>query len=253
MLLFLGGEDLKKKKRKIRTDRVMIILLCIFMFSMGLVTLLKSDLFNLSEIEIVGNSILKKDEVINEEKLITKKNIFSYNLKDIKKEIQSNPYVDDVKVKRKLPNKIIITVKEKEVIALLSNGQDFCYIDNSGSLIEKIDNLDENNDKIVFNVKYTISSGSVKFENDKVKKSVLNLIALIKEEHLEYEISEVEYIGSNVNIIANIGAKFLIINDDNLDYNISRASKILVDLQSKNIKSGVVDLTYSNYAVYKPS
>ncbi len=119
MLLFLGGEDLKKKKRKLRTDRVMIILLCIFMFSMGLVTLLKSDLFNLSEIEIVGNSILKKDEVINEEKLITKKNIFSYNLKDIKKEIQSNPYVDDVKVKRKLPNKIIITVKEKEVIAFL--------------------------------------------------------------------------------------------------------------------------------------
>ncbi len=82
---------------------------------------------------------------------------------------------------------------------------------------------------------------------------MLNLIALIKEEHLEYEISEVEYIGSNVNIIANIGAKFLIINDENLDYNISRASKILVDLQSKNIKSGVVDLTYSNYAVYKPS
>ncbi|WP_164488940.1 cell division protein FtsQ/DivIB [Romboutsia sp. Marseille-P6047] len=244
---------MKKQKRKIRTDRVMIILLCVFMFSIGLVTLLKSDLFNLTKVEIVGNSVLKKDEVINEEKLITKKNIFSYKLKDIKKEIQSNPYVDDVEVKRKLPNKIVITIKEKEVIALLSNGTDFCYIDNSGNLIEKIDNLDENNDKIVFNVKYTLNNGTVKFENDKVKKSVLNLIALLKEEHLENEISEIEYTGSNVNIIVNIGPKFLIINDDNLDYNISRTSKILVDLQSKNIKSGIVDLTYSNYAVYKPS
>ncbi|SCH15521.1 cell division protein FtsQ/DivIB [Romboutsia sp. 1001713B170207_170306_H8] len=244
---------MKKQKRKIRTDRVMIILLCVFMFSIGLVTLLKSDLFNLTKVEIVGNSVLKKDEVINEEKLITKKNIFSYKLKDIKKEIQSNPYVDDVEVKRKLPNKIVITIKEKEVIALLSNGTDFCYIDNSGNLIEKIDNLYENNDKIVFNVKYTLNNGTVKFENDKVKKSVLNLIALLKEEHLENEISEIEYTGSNVNIIANIGPKFLIINDDNLDYNISRTSKILVDLQSKNIKSGIVDLTYSNYAVYKPS
>lgn len=242
-----------KKRKKIRTDRIIIILVCVFMTSIGLVAVLKSEIFKLTEFEIIGNSILRESEIINSEELITNKNIFSYKLKEIKKYVISNPYIEDAEIKRKLPNKITISIKEKDVIAVLSNEEDLCYIDNNGNLIEKISKLDENNDKIVFKVNYTLEDNIINFKNNEEKKSVLNLLTLLKKEHLQHEIAQIEYDNSNINIKTKIGAEFFIIDDDNLNYNISRTSKILLDLQSKNIKSGVVDLTYSNYAVYKPS
>lgn len=251
----MGGECLKRRKKKKKTDRVIIVLVFVLMISLGSIAFLKSSIFNLGKIEIIGNKDLKENEVVDLESLMTNKNIFTYNLKGIKNEILENPYVEDAQVKIKLPNKIIITVDEVEVVALLSNGKDYCYIDDKGNLIKKIDNIEENSDKIVFSTEYSIENGQViNFKSEENKKSILNLISALKGEHLEKEIVKVEYTNdSKLNLESKIGAKFLLINDDNLNYNIARTSKILLDLKNKNIKDGVVDLTYSNYAVYKPS
>ena len=258
---------MKRRKKKKKTDRVIIVLVFVLMISLGSIAFLKSSIFNLGKIEIIGNKNLKENEVVDLESLMTNKNIFTYNLKGIKNEILENPYVEDAQVKiklppypqdriaSKLPNKIIITVDEVEVVALLSNGKDYCYIDDKGNLIKKIDNIEENSDKIVFSTENSIENGQViNFKSEENKKSILNLISALKGEHLEKEIVKVEYTNdSKLNLESKIGAKFLLINDDNLNYNIARTSKILLDLKNKNIKDGVVDLTYSNYAVYKPS
>ncbi|MBC5995954.1 FtsQ-type POTRA domain-containing protein [Romboutsia ilealis] len=246
---------MKGRKKKKRTDRVIIALVFVFMLSLGTIAFLKSNIFNLSKVEIIGNKNLKENEVVDLESLMTNKNIFTYNLKKIKTKIVENPYVEDAQVKIKLPNKIIIDVDEVDVVALLSNGKDYCYIDNEGNLIKKIDNIEENSDKIIFSTEYSIENGQViNFKSEKDKKAILNLISTLRKEHLEKEIVRVEYTNdSKFNIESKIGAKFLLINDDDLNYNIARASKILLDLQNKNINSGVVDLTYNNYAVYKPS
>lgn len=254
-MIVFGGGNLKKRKRKKGVDKIIITLVFGLMMSLGGVCLLKSDIFNLSKVEIVGNTNLKENQIVDLEKIIINKNIFTYNFKVLKKNILTNPYIEDAQVKMKLPNKIIISIKEVEVIALLSNGQDYCYIDKKGNLIEKINDLDKNSDKIVLDTKYTLGEdNTINFKSDKEKKSILNLLSVLNKEHLKNEIEKIEYTDElKINILTKNGAKFLIIDDENLNYNISRASKILVDLNSKNIKSGVVDLTYGNYAVYKPS
>ena len=154
----MGGECLKRRKKKKKTDRVIIVLVFVLMISLGSIAFLKSSIFNLGKIEIIGNKNLKENEVVDLESLMTNKNIFTYNLKGIKNEILENPYVEDAQVKIKLPNKIIITVDEVEVVALLSNGKDYCYIDDKGNLIKKIDNIEENSDKIVFSTEYSIEN-----------------------------------------------------------------------------------------------
>lgn len=243
---------MKGRKRKKKTDKVIIFLIFILMISIGTIAFFRSNIFNLSEVEIIGNKNLKKDEVVN---LEMSKNIFTYKLNDIKNEIITNPYIEDAKVKRKLPNKILITIDEVKIAALLSNGRDYCYIDDNGDLIKKVANIEENSDKIVFITKYDLENGkTINFKSEKNKNCILKLISLLKEEHLEKEITKIEYTtDSKINVLTKVGSEFLLLNDDNLNYNIARASKILLDLQNKNIKSGIVDLTYSNYAVYKPS
>ena len=224
------------------------------MISLGVISLVKSSIFNLTKVEIIGNTNLKDDQIIDLEKLVTNKNIFTYNLKKIRKEIVNNPYIEDAQVKIKLPNKIVITVKEIDIVAVLFNGNEYCYIDSSGNLIEKINNLEENNDKIICSVDYTLSNNSITFKNQKEKDGMLKVLNIIKSEYLEKEVKQIEYTNEDeINIITKYGTKFLIVDDKELEYNIARASKILVDLQSKKINDGIVDLTYSNYAVYKPS
>lgn len=224
------------------------------MISLGVISLVKSSIFNLTKVEIIGNTNLKDDQIIDLEKLVTNKNIFTYNLKKVRKEIVSNPYIEDAQVKIKLPNKIVITVKEIDIVAVLFNGNEYCYIDSSGNLIEKINNLEENNDKIICSVDYTLSNNSITFKNQKEKDGILKVLNIIKSEYLEKEVKQIEYTNEDeINIITKYGTKFLIVDDKELEYNIARASKILVDLQSKKINDGIVDLTYSNYAVYKPS
>lgn len=224
------------------------------MVSLGAISLVKSSIFNLTKVEIIGNTTLKDDQIIDLEKLVTNKNIFTYNLKKVRKEIVSNPYIEDAQVKIKLPNKIVITVKEIDIVAVLFNGNEYCYIDSSGNLIEKINNLEENNDKIICSVDYTLSNNSITFKNQKEKDGMLKVLNIIKSEYLEKEVKQIEYTNEDeINIITKYGTKFLIVDDKELEYNIARASKILVDLQSKKINDGIVDLTYSNYAVYKPS
>lgn len=224
------------------------------MVSLGAISLVKSNIFNLTKVEIIGNTTLKDDQIIDLEKLVTNKNIFTYNLKKVRKEIVNNPYIEDAQVKIKLPNKIVITVKEIDIVAVLFNGNEYCYIDSSGNLIEKINNLEENNDKIICSVDYTLSNNSITFKNQKEKDGMLKVLNIIKSEYLEKEVKQIEYTNEDeINIITKYGTKFLIVDDKELEYNIARASKILVDLQSKKINDGIVDLTYSNYAVYKPS
>ncbi len=245
---------MKKRKRKRRKDKLIIVLTFILMISLGVISLVKSSIFNLTKVEIIGNTNLKDDQIIDLEKLVTNKNIFTYNLKKVRKEIVSNPYIEDAQVKIKLPNKIVITVKEIDIVAVLFNGNEYCYIDSSGNLIEKINNLEENNDKIICSVDYTLSNNSITFKNQKEKDGILKVLNIIKSEYLEKEVKQIEYTNEDeINIITKYGTKFLIVDDKELEYNIARASKILVDLQSKKINDGIVDLTYSNYAVYKPS
>lgn len=244
----------RKRKRKRRADKLIIVLTFILMVSLGAISLVKSSIFNLTKVEIIGNTTLKDDQIIDLEKLVTNKNIFTYNLKKIRKEIVNNPYIEDAQVKIKLPNKIVITVKEIDIVAVLFNGNEYCYIDSSGNLIEKINNLEENNDKIICSVDYTLSNNSITFKNQKEKDGMLKVLNIIKSEYLEKEVKQIEYTNEDeINIITKYGTKFLIVDDKELEYNIARASKILVDLQSKKINDGIVDLTYSNYAVYKPS
>ncbi|QJA09278.1 FtsQ-type POTRA domain-containing protein [Romboutsia sp. CE17] len=244
----------RKRKRKRRKDKLIIVLTFILMVSLGAISLVKSNIFNLTKVEIIGNTTLKDDQIIDLEKLVTNKNIFTYNLKKVRKEIVNNPYIEDAQVKIKLPNKIVITVKEIDIVAVLFNGNEYCYIDSSGNLIEKINNLEENNDKIICSVDYTLSNNSITFKNQKEKDGMLKVLNIIKSEYLEKEVKQIEYTNEDeINIITKYGTKFLIVDDKELEYNIARASKILVDLQSKKINDGIVDLTYSNYAVYKPS
>jgi cell division protein FtsQ len=111
-----------------------------------LVTLcLKIEYFNVSEVLIKDNFIIGTEEILNLAKVETGKNIFYMNLKMVETNVEGNPYILKAKVKRVLPNKISISVEEREAVFYGQSDGRFFIIDNKGFVLEIRDNMDNMN------------------------------------------------------------------------------------------------------------
>ena len=75
--------------------------------------------FQIKEIKIENNDILKDQELINIFSFLYSKNIIFLSLYDLKKNIDQNSFIDKIEIKKIFPDKIVIKVFEKKPIAIL--------------------------------------------------------------------------------------------------------------------------------------
>ena len=78
---------MKKKRRKIRINRLIMLFLFIFLFCFCFIVFIRSDFFCLKNIDVVNNQVLSKTEVKDLAKVSTGKNLFSYDIEKIKTNI----------------------------------------------------------------------------------------------------------------------------------------------------------------------
>lgn len=239
-------------RKKKNTGNIMIILTLLLMITIGMYTLLNSELFETKNIEIVGNTVISDDEIIKKLDIKVDKNIFMYNTNKMINKLNDNPYIEDVKIKRNFPSGLKITIKEKEIYAVLRDGKDYCYIDNQANFIEQIKDI-EKDDIVKVDVAYIIEDNNIKFKDKEEKDTLIKLLDAIKECNLSKKINEINFEKSDIiNIYTNDNIQIKLNKDNNIKYNISRSSAIMADLQKKSNNKGIVDLTYQNYAIYTP-
>ena len=63
-------------------------------------------------------------------------NMFSINKRETIENIKENPYIENVKIERKLPKRILITVTERTAEFLLEFGGSYAYIDRQGNILQ---------------------------------------------------------------------------------------------------------------------
>ncbi|MBO3443270.1 FtsQ-type POTRA domain-containing protein [Clostridium sp. CCUG 7971] len=244
----------KKKKKRVNASNLMILLSFLLMITIGMYSILNSSLFNTNKVEIEGNKKIKKNEILKDLDIRKDKNIFMYDMGKMEKIVLRNPYVETVQVKRKLPDKLQILIKEKEIYAIIKDKDDYCYIDKEGNYIEKIKEISDKESSPIVDIDYTIDeNNNIEFKNEDTKKGLLYLLECMKENNLYKKIVKVNYSKDDIiNMYTKDDIKIILGNDKDLDYNISRMSYIISDLQDDIKRKGTIDLTYGNYAVYKP-
>lgn len=89
----------------------------LFIFIENAVT--QSNLLAIKEISVSGTHVLSKEEVIEQAEIFPEDNIFALNLRHTRLKIIAHPWIEDASVKRSLPSKIIITIKEETPIAVV--------------------------------------------------------------------------------------------------------------------------------------
>lgn len=127
------------RKRKVRKKKNYLLR---FLITAGIIAaigvFLSSGFFDVKTIEVEGNRYYKDHEVINLAGAETGGNIFwGAGSGDIKDKLLKDPYFSEVKVKRKLPSTLVITVKERQQIAAIVYADQYIVIDKEGIILRK--------------------------------------------------------------------------------------------------------------------
>lgn len=244
----------KKKKRKIHTSRLVLILMMTLIFIVGIGVFLNSSFFSMRNIIVEGNSHLKENDLVEDLNIVYGRNIFTYDTKKIKEQVEKSSYIENAKIKFKFPGTMVISIDEITPVALLKNENNLCYISKDGKKIESIQDIKKNTDKIIIDIEYkNKNNNEIEFKNTETKEKLLYLLDCISSNSITKEIYEINLRKEKeINLKTKGNIEIIISNDNRVDYNISKLGKILVDLKSKNKEDGTLDLTYSNYALYSP-
>lgn len=128
----------KKKEKRINPKRrkVLIFLFLSLLIVASMIGFFLSPIFTIKEVVILGTEKTNAQDLENMLEIEEGTNIFIENNGRIKDALKKNPYVDDVKVKRELPGKLIITVKEREISYIVKVDDSYAYINSQGYIID---------------------------------------------------------------------------------------------------------------------
>lgn len=100
-----------------------------------------SKFCNIEEVVIKGNDYLSEDEIFYKSKIKLGENIFKLNLKKSIDSLKQEPWIKDLEIKRIIPNKVIISLKEREAAAIVHINEEYFILCKEGIVLSKIDKL----------------------------------------------------------------------------------------------------------------
>lgn len=136
----LEQQEKLKQKRKKRIKRIVKWTTILGLLAGGVAFALLSPIFNIQEIQVVGNTIIPADTIISLSQLSKDQNIFKFINLQIEENIKENPYVNKVTVKRVLPSTVQIQIQERERNFNIQFMNEYAYINNQGYILEISDN-----------------------------------------------------------------------------------------------------------------
>lgn len=127
-------KEIKKSNRK----KIIISIFILILIALGgTIYYLTTPAFNIAHIGVYGNNKNSVDTYISLSKIeIGSTNIFAINNGIIKKNIKENAYVENVEMKRKLPNTVELYITERKVDYQIEYSDKYMYINEQGYLLE---------------------------------------------------------------------------------------------------------------------
>ena len=189
-----------------------------------------SDYFALRNIEVRGINNLSYTEVLAQADVQTGQNSLDLSLDVIEAKLLSNPWVNEVSVKRELPDSLIITIMEHEPSYWTLNNGHMFYADRDGKLIAEV-----NSNKFLALPILEIdrNSGNLAGQLDITAEKMASMIASLPSEYQTpalYRLSraagiEVHFEGKNLSLLLGL---------ENIDQNIKYMQLVLNDLKMRN-------------------
>ena len=237
----------KRKKRIIKR-----IILLVFVFIVGIIFFIyKAPIFNLKKINFTGLVTLTNESLQEKLKYNIGKNIFTIDYDGIHKDLEENPYIKEVKIRKKGINTIDINVVENNIAFYLVSNNKIKSINNEGIIVEEIDSIGDRMLTKLSGVDVSEKSiGSKIIDDDKLPETLEIFYRMIEVIPEELRIREINILDLN-NIIIYIGDIEVILGDS---YDLINKVNIALNLIEKGtITKGYIDLSFEGSPVIKQS
>lgn len=133
----IRNKEAIKRKRRNRKIKFIIKAVATIGITAGVMTFaLTSPIFSIYEINVINNEIVPKDTVISLSGLKTEENLFKFIKIAAIEKIKEEPYIENAKIRRKLPNTIEIEVEERKPQYEIKLLESYAYISEQGYILE---------------------------------------------------------------------------------------------------------------------
>lgn len=126
----------KRKRRNKKIKKILKIIVLLLIIIGGTTFAMVSPIFNIKDIKVLNNEKIASDTIISLSGLTSSQNIFRFSNSQVENQIKENPYIETVKINRKLPSTIEIEVTEKKHDYSVSFMGKYAYINKQGYILE---------------------------------------------------------------------------------------------------------------------
>ena len=182
-----------------------------------------------------------------------KDNIFKINARKGRKNLEQIPYVKKTEIKRKLPNKVQVTITERKPVAYVKFGNAAILLDKEGRLLEQVGKRPKKLAVVTgISVKTLQVGDSLKDRNVSKANAYTALYQKMEEYNLAEQVTEIDIKDPNQIKCILGGNKEVHFGDGyQLDYKM-RMLQVAVEKLGAS-ESGVITLTVEGKAIFTPN
>ncbi|MBR2547228.1 MAG: FtsQ-type POTRA domain-containing protein [Eubacterium sp.] len=245
-------EEPVKKKKHYKTHFFLKVLLLLIALAATAAFAL-SPVFTIRNVEVEGNKFYTDEQIINMSAVETGGNLFTDAQKNkIKKNLKDNLYFRSVRVKRHIPNTLVIEVEEREELAALKYGDKFVVIDED-AVVLRIANLDPEVTEITgLHIMKMEPGAKAKVEENKIFQDTLSTLHTMKEGDLFFKRIEIEDQDITAFIYDMLKVRG---NSEELRASIESGTlqKVVNKLMKSDIERGTIILGENGYISFSPA
>jgi len=237
---------IKRRKKKIRR-RFFIFSLLLIITSIALAFNLKT--FDIKEIFVKNNVKVTKDDIINLSDINIGDNIFYVSFYKSKRNILSDPYIETVKLKRKLPDSIEINVTERKEAVYFQKESSFYILDKTGVFLNK--SSEAPSLLMIKGIENKVSYGknSITFKDSRYKDAIEMFNMLDASNKSKYKFKAVD-LGSLVNIKLYINnMEIRLGSDEDLLNKVNKAINMMSE-DGVSLEKGYIDVSFKGNPVF---
>ena len=224
-------------------DKSKLGILLLLLFIIGVVSFLNSNYFTVEKVHIKGNQLLSEQYILKLCKLNKKTNIFNVQQEELANKLVELPQIKGAVVKRNLPREVVIKLKERDPIAVISDNKSFFVIDKQGWILDTLDTA--GSEKFPVFIDQNLHKKNNKIKLTKHSKLAVDYLSKLSEKLLQ-EVQEFKVLSSGeVILILREGGKVNLGKDFKIAKKAKIFNKIYNDLEKKGVKVKYINLKYN--------
>lgn len=232
-------------KKKIQWIVIAVIVLVAVLLFKTPIFKIDSVSYNLS-VDISENEIFKYGAVVK-----GKTNLILLDVGDMAMNLKNHPYVKSATVVKKYPNKLDINIVYKEPYAIVKYSDLYIAIDKNLYVLS-VDSAKAEGFLIDgFVLESFVIGKEIEVESKLILRESLKLIELLEKSHIQFR-PIIVFVDNGIEIQLNDYYRVRFGRADEIERKFNDFVDIYENLQSKNIKSGIIDVSNDGLPLFRP-